>query len=150
MIYRPANPQDITPRGIALVDEAMRETSWGDEPVCPVRSLETLTEMMRDPGSLVAVAEKGDQLVGVLIASVYDAMFSDTKHASMHVWYVRPTYRGGVTGYRLARIYRDWARGKGATTLYFDVNSGVDNQMAGKLACKLGFRHIGDAYKAVF
>lgn len=150
MIYRPATPQDITPRGIALVDEAVTETSWGDEPVCPVRSLETLTDMIGDPNSLVVVAEDGDQLVGVMIASTHDAMFSDSLHASMHVWYVRPAYRGGWAGYRLARIYRDWARAKGATTLYFDVNSGVNNELAGKLACKLGFRHIGDTYKAVF
>lgn len=150
MIYRPATPQDITPRGIALVDEAMRETSWGDDPVCPVRSLETLTNLIESSSDLVIVAEKDDELAGVLIASAYPAMFSDTLHASMHVWYIRPKYRGGWAAYRLARIYRDWARLAGATSAYFDVNSGVNNKMAGKLAYKLGFRHIGDGYKAVF
>lgn len=150
MIYRAATPQDITPRGLDLVKEATSETSWGDEPFCPVRSLETLTDMIASPSDLVAVAEDGDDLAGVIIGTMYPAMFAPTMSASMCVWYVRPRYRGGWAAYRLARIYRDWARLMGATTAHFEVNSGVNNELAGKLARKLGFRHIGETYKAVF
>jgi ribosomal protein S18 acetylase RimI-like enzyme len=150
MIYRPATLQDITPRGIDLVKEATEETSWGDETFCPLRSLDTLTEMITNPGDLVAVAVKGTELAGVIIGTTHNSMFSPTLHASMCVWYVRPEHRGGWAGYRLARIYRDWARLMGATTAYFDVNSGVNNDLAGKLACKLGFTHIGETHKKVF
>lgn len=150
MIYRPATLQDITPNGINLVKEATEETSWGDETFCPLRSLDTLTDMINNSDDLVAVATTGNQLAGVIIGTTHKAMFSPNLSASMCVWYVRPQYRGGWAGYRLARIYRDWARLKGATTAYFDVNSGVNNKLAGKLACKLGFRHIGETYKAVF
>lgn len=150
MIYRFATHQDITPNGIALVKEATDETSWGHEAICPVRSLETLTEMIDNPADLVAVAATDTELVGVIIGTTFNAMFSPALHASMNVWYVRPAYRGGWTGYRLARIYRDWARLMGASTAYFDVNSGVNNKMAEKLAYKLGFRHIGTTHKAIF
>lgn len=150
MIYRPATLQDITPRGIDLVKEATEETSWGDETFCPLRSLDTLTDMITNPGDLVAVAEQDDELAGVIIGTTHPSMFSPNLHASMCVWYVRPPYRGTITAYRLARIYRDWARLMGATTAYFEVNSGVNNELAGKLAHKLGFRHIGETYKAVF
>ena len=150
MIYREATLKDITPKGINLVKEATEETSWGDEAFCPLRSLDTLTEMINNSGDLVAVAEMGGTLAGVIIGTTYKAMFSPNTHASMCVWYVRPKYRGGWTGYRLARIYRDWAHMMGATTVFFDVNSGVNNDLAGKLACKLGFTHIGETYKKVF
>jgi RimJ/RimL family protein N-acetyltransferase len=150
MIYRSATLDDITPRGIALVDEAMRETSWGDEDVCPVRSLYTLTSLISDPRHLVAVAEEGDELVGVVIATIEPSMFSANTHAAMHVWYVRPKYRGSRAAYRLARVYRDWARLMGVRTAYFDVNSLVNNDLAGRIAEKLGFSHIGNSYKALF
>jgi GNAT superfamily N-acetyltransferase len=77
-------------------------------------------------------------------------MFSPNLNASMCVWYVRPKYRGGWAGYRLARIYRDWAKEMGVTTANFEVNSGVNNEMAEKLAYKLGFRQIGTTHKVLF
>lgn len=150
MIYRPATLQDITPNGINLVKEATEETSWGDETFCPLRSLETLTEMINNPADLVAVAATDTELAGVVIGTTHPSMFSPNLHASMCVWYVRPPYRGGWAGYRLARIYRDWARLMGATTAHFEVNSGVNNKMAEKLAYKLGFRQIGTTHKVMF
>lgn len=152
MIYRAATLRDITPKGIDLVKEATEETSWGDEAFCPLRSLDTLSSMIESPTDLVAVAttDSGDELTGVVIGTTFDAMFSPTLHAAMNVWYVRPAYRGGWAGYRLARIYRDWARLMGATIAHFEVNSGVNNDMAEKLACKLGFRQIGTTHKAMF
>lgn len=150
MIYRPATHRDITPNGIDLVKEATEETSWGDEVFCPLRSLDTLTAMIDNPGDLVGVAATADELAGVIIGTTHKAMFSPKLNASMCVWYVRPKYRGGWTGYRLARIYRDWAKEMGVTTANFEVNSGVDNEMAEKLAYKLGFRQIGTTHKVLF
>lgn len=150
MIYRPATTRDITPNGIDLVKEATEETSWGDETFCPLRSLDTLTAMIESPKDLVGVAATGDELAGVIIGTTHNAMFSPNLNASMCVWYVRPKYRGGWTGYRLARIYRDWAKEMGATTAFFEVNSGVDNEKAEKLAYKLGFRQVGTSHKVLF
>jgi GNAT superfamily N-acetyltransferase len=150
VIYRPATHRDITPNGIDLVKEATEETSWGDEVFCPLRSLDTLTAMIDNPGDLVGVAATGDELAGVIIGTTHKAMFSPNLNASMCVWYVRPKYRGGWAGYRLARIYRDWAKEMGVTTANFEVNSGVNNKMAEKLAYKLGFRQIGTTHKVLF
>ena len=147
MIYREARAEDVTPQGINLLAGAMAEVELGQEPMCPVRSVETLLRMVQDPNYLVAVSDNGGALTGVIIGSVAPSMFSDSVFATMHVWYVRPEARGSWTGFRLARIYRDWAKLAGAKTAYFDVNSGVDNKMAGGLAQRLGFRHIGDTYK---
>ena len=150
MIYREATLEDLSPKGVDLVAEGMQEVTLGEEAFSPDRSLETLIRMVNDPGCLVGVADTGNTLAGVIIASAYDSMFSDSIYATMHVWYVRPAHRGGWTGYRLARIYRDWAHLIGAKTAYMDVNSGVDNEMASKLAYKLGFRQIGTTHKAMF
>jgi len=150
MIYREATSADVTPQGIALVRAGMKEVELGQEPMCPVRAVETMLRMVDDPNYFVAVGDRGGVLTGVIIGSVAPSMFSDSLFATMHVWYVRPEDRGSWTGFRLARIYRDWARMVGAKTAYFDVNSGVDNRMAGGLARRLGFRHIGETYKAVF
>jgi GNAT superfamily N-acetyltransferase len=119
VIYRPATHRDITPNGIDLVKEATEETSWGDEVFCPLRSLDTLTAMIDNPGDLVGVAATEDELAGVIIGTTHKAMFSPNLNASMCVWYVRPKYRGGWAGYRLARIYRDWAKEMGVTTANF-------------------------------
>ena len=150
MIYREATAADVTPQGIGLVAAGMQEVDLGQEPMCPVRSVETMLRMVQDPNHLVAVSDNDGVLTGVIIGSVAPSMFSDSVFATMHVWYVRPEDRGSWTGFRLARIYRDWAKMAGATTAYFDVNSGVDNRMAGGLAQRLGFRHIGDTYKVAF
>lgn len=149
MTYREARPEDVTPQGIGLVEAGMKEVSLGQEPMCPARAVETMLWMIQDPNHLVAVSDNCGVLTGVIIGSVAPSMFSDSLFATMHVWYVRPEARGSWTGFRLARIYRDWARMAGAKTAYFDVNSGVDNERAGALAKKLGFRHIGDTYKAI-
>lgn len=145
MIYREATASDLTPQGISLVSEGLREL--GTEEFSPERSIQTMLGMLDDPATLMVVADTGDELAGVLLGSVYDSMFSNTSYGTMHVWYVRAKYRGGWTGYRLARIYRDWARMVGADTVYFDVNSGVNNEMAGKIAQKLGFKRVGELYK---
>lgn len=150
MIYREATPADVTPQGIGLVAAGMAEVELGREPMCPVRSVETMLRMIDDPSHFVAVSDNDGVLTGVIIGSVAPSMFSDSLFATMHVWYVRPEVRGSWTGYRLARIYRDWARLAGAKTAYFDVNSGVSNERAGALAKRLGFNHIGETYKAVF
>lgn len=129
--------------------EGLREVELGKDGVCPARTLETLSWMVASPSHLVAVSDTGEELTGVIIGSVNQEPFSEHLFAQMHVWYVRPEVRGSWTGYRLARIYRDWARLAGAKTATFEINSGVANAMAGKLATKLGFSHIGDTYKAI-
>jgi RimJ/RimL family protein N-acetyltransferase len=150
MIYREATPEDLGPRNMMMFLEGLREVELGRAGVCPARTLETLTRMISSSSHLVAVSDSGDGLTGVIIGSLSQEPFSEHLFAQMHVWYVRPEFRGSWTGYRLARIYRDWARMVGAKTAYFEVNSGVDNERAGALAKKLGFSHIGDIYKASF
>lgn len=150
MIYRPATVEDITPQNVAMVAEGLRTVDLGSLPPCPIRITLTLHRMVEDSGYLFAVSEKDGELTGVIIGSLTEAMFSDATEANMLVWFVRPEYRGSWTGYRLARIYRDWARMVGAKRAFFEVNSGVDNEMAGKLAEKLGFSRIGESYKAIF
>lgn len=151
MIYRPAKLEDVTHRNVALLAQGMREVDLGEVPPCPVRITLSLHRMIKDSGYLVSIAETKDrELAGVIIGVLTPALFSDATTANMLVWYVRPEFRGPWTGYRLAKIYRDWARMAGADTAYFDVNSGVDNEMAGKIAKKLGFRRIGEGYKATF
>lgn len=129
--------------------EGLREVELGKDGVCPARTLETLMRMISSPTHLVAVSDTGEELTGIIIGSVNQEPFSEHLFAQMHVWYVRPEVRGSWTGYRLARIYRDWARMVGAKTANFEINSGVDNDRAGALAKKLGFSHIGDTYKAI-
>lgn len=151
MIYRDATLEDVTQRNVALLAQGMRDVDLGEVPPCPIRITLTLHRIIKDPGYLVAVAETKDrELAGVIIGSLSPAMFSEGTSASMLVWFVRPEFRGSPTGYRLAKIYRDWARLVDAHTAYFDVNSGVDNELGGRIAQKLGFRRIGEGYKATF
>jgi len=150
MIYREATASDVNSDALLIVRAGFAEVTLGQEPMSPRRTAETLLRMVDDSNYIVVVSERDGRLTGVLIGSVAESMFSESLFATMHVWYVRPEDRGSWTGYRLARIYRDWAKMVGAKTAYFDVNSGVNNEMAGALACRLGFRHIGDTYKAVF
>ena len=147
MIYREATLADITSDALLLIRAGLREVELGQEPMSAGRTVATLKRMIEDSSYLVAISEKDGRPTGIIIGSVSDSMFSDSIFATMHVWYVLPEDRGSWTGFRLARIYRDWAKLAGATTAYFDVNSGVDNRMAGGLAQRLGFRHIGDTYK---
>jgi len=149
MIYREVTAADITSDALLMIRAGLKEVELGQEPMSPRRASDTLLRMVNDSSYLVAISEKDGHPTGLIIGSVADNMFSDSLFATMHIWYVRPEYRGSWTGFRLAKIYRDWARLAGATTAYFEVSSGVDNDMAGRLACKLGFRHIGDTYKAV-
>lgn len=150
MIYREATIEDVFPQGLGLVTAGMAEVNLGEDPVCEASALRTMYRLVEDPNCLVAVAEDQGQLVGVVVASLSQSLFSNSTYTTLHVWYVLPEVRGSLAGYRLARIYRDWAVLVGAKTAYCDVNSCVNNELAGRMVERLGFKRIGDAYKATF
>ena len=109
-----------------------------------------VSDRVSDSGSLVVGAWSGSNLVGSVIGLTFVPPYSNRVVAGDYIWYVKPEYRGGMTGVRLMRMYEQWALDVGAVQILTGATSGVSTDLASALIRRLGFKSIGGSmYKDV-
>lgn len=109
-----------------------------------------VSDRVSDDGSLVVGAWSGDCLVGSVIGLTFVPPYSNRVVAGDYIWYVKPEYRGGMTGIRLLRMFEDWALDVGAVQILTGATSGIKSERAALLLERLGFVPTGTAlYKDV-
>ena len=102
-----------------------------------------VSDRIGDDGSLVAGAWSGDRLVGSVIGLTFVPPYSNRVVAGDYIWYVRPEYRGGMTGVRLLRMFENWALDAGAVQILTGATSGIKSERAALLLERLGFVPTG-------
>ena len=145
MIYRPGILEDV-PRAVDFVSRALEEVEPYGSKVDKVHLAHQCMQRGMDPNALNLFAEKNDEIVGICIAGITDQIYTPELFSYLYFWYVVPAYRGSMAGPRMIKIMRNWAEKKGATKHIAVVNSGVDDEMAGKLLERMGYRRSGTEY----
>lgn len=145
MIYRPGILEDV-PRAVDFVARALEEVEPYGSKVDRAHLTQQCIERGSDPNALNLLAEKDGQIVGICIAGLGDQIYTPELFSYLYFWYVAPEVRGSMAAYRMIKIMRNWAERKGATKHLVVVNSGVDDDMAGKLLERAGYRRNGTEY----
>ena len=109
-----------------------------------------VSDRVSDSGSLVAGAWSGSDLVGSVIGLTFVPPYSNRVVAGDYIWYVKPEYRGGMTGVRLMRMFENWALDVGAVQILTGATSGIKIERGAALLERLGFVPSGTTlYKDV-
>ncbi|WP_413207914.1 N-acetyltransferase family protein [Rhodospirillum sp. A1_3_36] len=142
------NREDVA-RMVALGRVAHGESQFADLEYAPDKleafGLKTLTEEGRKRTCLL-MAERGDALVGMIVATVSEHWFSRALGASAMICYVHPACRGGLTAIKLLHGFRRWAANRGVKRVNINVTTGVHMGRTDKLMRRLGFRFVGGNY----
>ena len=113
-----------------------------------------MCEWVRDrvdcDGSLVLGCWSGSDLAGAIIGLTTTYPYSNTLVAGDYIWYVRPEYRGTLIGFRLMKMFEEWARGVGASQILTGATSGIKTDRSAALLERLGYVPTGTStYKDV-
>ena len=93
----------------------------------------------------VAVNSK-NKIIGLLIGSTDQHMFSDQIVASIVIIGVLQEHRMSGAGVRLLGAFRKWAENRGAVELYAGINSGMNLSTMDRYMKRLGFVQTGGNY----
>lgn len=98
-----------------------------------------VSDRVSDSGSLVVGAWSGSNLVGSVIGLTFVPPYSNRVVAGDYIWYVKPEYRGGMTGVRLMRMFENWALDVGAVQILTGATSGIKSERGAALLERLGY-----------
>jgi len=116
------------------------ETDFRHYPFNPEKAGRALGAWMNIPDRMVLLlALRGDEVVGMLGASLKDAWFSDEGFASEDFLYVRADERGSRAAFMLVREFHAWRREKGVK----HWRMGVGTAHATGAACARLYEHFG-------
>lgn len=135
----------------ALVEGAGRAhalTRFRSQPYDAQKAAQAFTALIEQRKSKYGcfVAEDADgRIVGALIGSLEQQIFSDCCTACVMHFDVLPESRTGEHATRLLKAFETWSANRGAIEIAFEVG-GPEMQQLGRLARKMGFRAIGGNY----
>ena len=92
-------------------------------------------------------AYEGDELVGMIMGYLSSYYFGNDILANDILWYVKKERRGSMTGPRLLKAFRVWAKERGANEVCMGVSTAVDIDRTHKLLSRMGFKHVGGTFK---
>ena len=88
--------------------------------------------------TIIYVAEKGDELIGVAGGSVTEHHWGKSLWGTEDFWFVKKEYRKGKTGLKLFNMLMDWFKKNGATRIMMTHYSW--NPKVGNFYEKKGFK----------
>jgi GNAT superfamily N-acetyltransferase len=149
-MIRPAVVDDL-PRLMVLAMEMHRESRFADYPFDEGKVGTLILRLITNPeGTGFAwVAVVGDQVVGGLLATLYESWFSTQLVASDYGLFLHPKHRGGMLAMRLVKQYKAWAKEAGADC-ELGCNTGVNPDAYDRFVQCMGFRPVARLYTARF
>ncbi len=85
-------------------------------------------------------------VVGVLLATLEQHIFSEQLTASVMHYDVLPESRMGGWGVRLLRAFEQWAANRKVFEISFGINSGGEHEAVGRFAARMGFVKVGENF----
>ena len=104
---------------------------------------EMVARLIDSPHGLALVLERGDQIIGGVLALAVEHWSSRDLVACDLAMFVRPECRGGIAAARLLESYRLWAESLHCRLIQFGVMTGVHVEQTEALAMRLGWRRQG-------
>lgn len=147
-MIRPAVVDDL-PRLMFLAVEMHRESRFRDYAFDEGKVGTLILHLISNPDGrgFAWVAEANGQVVGGLLATIYESWFSRQLVASDFGLFLHPKYRGGVAAMRLVKQYKAWAASHGADC-ELGCNTGVNPEMYDRFVQCMGFRPVARLYTA--
>ena len=102
-----------------------------------------LTSLIAGRDGVLLVAEIGGEVVGLAAGWIAEATFSRALIFGEFGIYVHPEHRGGMTGPRLVKAWRDWGHKAGAVEGVAGITTGVHNDTTARLYEACGGKPIG-------
>lgn len=111
-------------------------------------ALSVLGMVVRNPNGFGVVAYDDGKPIGMICGGLAPYVFSKGSLASDYAWYVLPKHRGSSVAVRMLKMFREWAKERGATELYMGISTNVNADRTGQLLKRMGFDHVGGNYRA--
>lgn len=148
-MIRPAVIADL-PRLMVLAAEMHRESRFRDYPYDEGKVATLISHLVanRDGDCFAWVAEVDAEVVGTMMATVYESWFSSARVASDYGLFLHPKHRGGTTAGRLVKRYKQWGREQGARDIEMGCNTGVAPEAFDAFIKFMGFRETARLYTA--
>lgn len=138
-MIRNAIPEDI-PKLVEMGQRLHDESTYKHVTYSPERVAETCTLMMQR--GFIVVAEKDNQVIGVMMGDVYTPWYSTDSMGIDYTLYIYPEYRHGITAMRMIKRFEDWCIGMGAKQIRPGIGTG-DLSVA-RLYKTLGYTSAGE------
>lgn len=95
----------------------------------------------------VVAARAGSTLVGYHVSFIHPHLhYKSTLTCSPDIFYLRPEYRNGMTGYKLMKFFRDSVKARGVKRIYMNTKLSIDID---PILRRLGFRQVEKLYSMV-
>jgi GNAT superfamily N-acetyltransferase len=116
-----------------------------DESVFKVKiNKERINKILNFEQCLTAVAYKNEKPIGIIMGYLYEHPLFEAKIADDFLLYVNKEHRGGFTGVKLIKIYKDWASHQDINYIFISQSTGVGNvEKVALLYEKMGFQTMG-------
>jgi hypothetical protein len=96
----------------------------------------------------IVTARDGGELVGYHISIIRPhAHYKTSLTCFSDIMYLKPSYRVGMTGYKLIKFFRDSVKARGVQKIYMMTKLSLDLD---PILCRLGFKAIERVYTQVF
>lgn len=98
------------------------------------------------PYAFVAVAERDEQPIGVLVGELGTMYFADVPYAYDKAVFIRADRRGGFAAAGLIDAFVQWARERGAREVQLGCSAAINSEHAGRLYQRLSFEPAGGMF----
>eukprot|EP00439_Symbiodinium_sp_Y106_P090071 s1_g2607.t1 len=123
-----ATPDDLDAI-IALTQSAHRESRYAGYPFAQVRLRKYALQFLNDvegKQARIFLARDGEQVVGMVAATVSPLIYSTAAVASTVLFFVEASHRGGAAPQKLLKTLTNWAREREAVEITVHVTRGAD------------------------
>lgn len=134
---------DHIPQVIELASMLKNKSIYKNIPFEHKKAIQVLAHAIAHPNLVSCfVYEIDGVVVGWVMGKVEEFTFSTQKIASDLGLFVHPSYRKTKAGIALIKSYTKWAR-QNADVVTFNVNAGIDNDLAVKVLERCGYESSG-------
>jgi GNAT superfamily N-acetyltransferase len=105
-----------------------------------------LTSLIAGRDGVLLVAEIGGEVVGLATGWITQSTFSKSLIFGEYGIYMHPDHRGGMTGPRLVKAWRDWGHAAGAVEGLAAITTGVLTDETSSMYEICGGRKLGPVF----
>lgn len=131
--------KDIMVLGKEFAEEAPNQYEWEEAKVHQV-----LHNLIEDPNGCILVLEVDNKIVGAILFSVNQMLFTSELIAAELAWFVNKEYRGKASSTKLIKEYERMCKEVGITKVLMSDITGL--QELNTLYTKLGYAKVETTY----
>ena len=140
--FKPLTLEDLD-QVMVLGREMFHEGQFADYPFAEGRAKYMATMAASSDAIFWYGAWAGDELAGFLMGEMMDHAVADRRIGREHFFYVGAKHRGLMAGKGLIKRFEGWCKDMGATSVFIDISSGIDQEKTVRLFKLFGYEQRG-------